>query len=250
MSEKNKNILPDLSVVVLCYRSGILAYDFVEELTKLMSENVPNNFELVLVGNYHKGSDDPTPKIVQEISRRSNNIIAVTLPKEGMMGWDMRSGLHAATGMHIAVIDGDKQMPIEDLTRVYELLKKGQYDLVKTYRITRGDGLWRKTVSFIYNLLFKILFPGLKSKDINSKPKIFTREAFNKLDLKNDDWFIDAEMMIQARRYHFNIGEVPTRFLGLGGRRASFVRFSAILQFLKNMLIYRLKETMYHRIKS
>jgi len=241
MSENCKNN-PEISVVVLCYRAEDAIRSFVSNLTKLMAGRFGDDYELILVGNYLPGSGDSTPLIVREIARESANIVAVAKPKAGMMGWDLRSGLAAATGKNIAVIDGDEQMPIEDIIRVYEVLKKENADLVKTFRITRGDGVWRKFISWVYNILFKLLFPGLKARDVNSKPKILTRTAYEKLKLEADDWFVDAEIMIQARRQQFRICELPTLFRGLGGRRRSFVRFPAILQFIKNLFIYRLKE--------
>jgi len=73
---------------------------------------------------------------------------------------------------------------------------------------------------------------------VNSKPKIFTRDAYARLHLTSTDWFADAEMMIQACYRGFRIIEIPTLFLENVHRR-SFVRVSAILEFLKNMVVYR-----------
>ena len=39
------------------------------------------------------------------------------------MGWDMRSGLAAATGAYLIVIDGDAQNPIDDVLRMYRRMK-------------------------------------------------------------------------------------------------------------------------------
>ncbi len=243
---ESKNI-PEISIVVLCYQAGESIRKFVDDLMKIMSENFGHDYELVLVGNYHENKNDLTPTIVKEIAAQSKNIIAVTKIKEGMMGWDMRTGLKEATGKNIAVIDGDGQMPINDLIRVYEVLKKEKADLVKTYRISRGDSTWRVIISLVYNIFFKALFPGLNSKDINSKPKIFTRESYEKMNLESDDWFIDAEIMIQARRHHLKVLEISTFFRGLGGRRRSFVKFPAIMEFIKNLIAYRIKEFNYHK---
>ena len=243
---ESKNI-PEISIVVLCYQAGEPIRKFVDDLVKMMSENFGHDYELVLVGNYFENKDDVTPTIVKEIAAQSENIIAVTQIKEGMMGWDMRTGLEKTTGKNIAVIDGDGQMPINDLIRIYDVLKKDKADLAKTYRTSRGDSAWRIIISLVYNIFFKALFPGLNSKDINSKPKIFTRESYEKMNLESDDWFIDAEIMIQARRYHFKVLEISTFFRGLGGRRRSFVKFPAIMEFIKNLLAYRIKEFNYRK---
>ncbi len=236
---------PDISLVILCYKAGESIRQFYQNAVKVFVENGIFDYELVLVGNYHDDSDDETPRVVSELAKQNQKVICVAKIKEGMMGWDMKSGLSAARGKHIAVIDGDGQMPLEDIITVYNKIKSEKLDLVKTYRVERGDSRWRKIISGIYNLFFGLLFPGFYSTDVNSKPKIFTRSAYEKLDLVSNGWFIDAEIMIQARRLHLKIGEVPTHFLGLSGNRRSFVRFSAIAEFIKNLIIFRLKEFKY-----
>jgi len=232
---------PDLSLVILCYRAEESLKFFIAETIKTLAAGGVLNYELVLVGNYLKGVQDKTPRVVQELAEHNPRINCVVKEKRGMMGWDMKSGLALAAGKYIAVIDGDGQMPIKDVVTTYKLIYNSGYDLVKTYRVHRGDTVWRKTVSFIYNLFFHWLFPGLNSRDINSKPKILTRRAYEKLNLISDDWFIDAEIMIQARRNKFRIGEVPTVFYKLT-LRDSFVRYKTIIEFIKNLIIFRIAE--------
>lgn len=242
---QDENYRPDISLVILCYKAGESIRQFCHNAIKIFAENKISDYELILVGNYHKNSHDETPRVVAELADENPRVSCVIKEKEGMMGWDMRSGLNVARGNYIAIIDGDGQMPLEDVVAVYSKIKNERLDLAKTYRVKRGDSLWRKTISGIYNLLFRFLFPGLCSRDINSKPKIFSRTAYERLNLVSNDWFIDAEIMIQARRLRFKIGEVPTYFLGLSGNRRSFVRPSAIAEFIKNLIIFRLKECKY-----
>jgi glycosyltransferase involved in cell wall biosynthesis len=235
---------PELSVVILCYQSGGMAADFVQKTEESLKKNDIDDYELILVGNFHSGSNDETPEVVRKLSEEDKKIIAVAAPKPpgGMMGWDLRTGLAKAMGKYIVMIDGDGQMPVDDIVKVYEKIKNENLDLVKTYRIIRGDSLWRKFISRTYNLAFLVLFPGFKIKDVNSKPKIITREKLSLLNLQQNDWFIDAEIMIQARRNKFKTGEVPTLFLGLDSKRRSFVKLPAIWEFIKNLIVYRFRE--------
>lgn len=239
---------PDLSVVVLCYRSGDDARTCAARIGTLLIDAGIDNYQLVLVGNYVAGSGDTTPEVVRELAAGDPRIVCSAVAKEGMMGWDMRSGLALATGDCIAIIDGDGQMPLEDLVRTYRLLRDQRLDLAKTYRTRRGDGLRRKLFSLVFNALFHLLFPGLPARDINSKPKVLTRAAYERLDLQSDDWFIDAEILIQARRLGFRIGETETEFLGLTGRR-SFVNMAAVIEFLRNFWRYRILEFRRRRVK-
>lgn len=232
----------ELSVVVLCYHSENIIEKFVQQLINEITElNIP--FELVLVANYDKNSDDKTPILANEIAKKFPDIIKVLAnEKEGGMGWDMRSGLSAASGKYIAVIDGDAQMPASDIPIVYGVIKFGKYDLVKTYRAKRYDGFVRSVLSSVYNLLFRLLFsPRFPVRDINSKPKIFTNEAYRKMNLKSNDWFTDAEIMIQALNQKLKIAEISTMFYK-NERKTSFVGFTTVFEFIFNLFKYRIKK--------
>jgi glycosyltransferase involved in cell wall biosynthesis len=236
---------PELSVVVLCYRSGGQARAYAARIASTLREAGLDNYQLVLVGNYVAGSNDATPDVVRELAASDPRVLCSALPKRGMMGWDMRSGLALATGACVAVVDGDGQVLVEDLVRIYRLLRERDLDLAKTYRSCRGDGWKRKLLSLVFNGLFHCCFPGLGVRDVNAKPKVMTRSAYERLTLQADDWFIDAEIMIQARRLGLRIGEVETEFLGLTGRR-SFINTAVAVQFLHNLWRYRITEFRRH----
>ena len=227
---------PHFSLVVLCYRSGQNIIPFVERLQRTLSR-CNFSWELVLVGNYIEGSDDETPQVVTKLAERSHNIRTVIRPKQGMMGWDMRMGLDAARGTYIGVIDGDGQFPPESIVACLLKCELEDLDLTKTYRVIRDDGLYRRLISTVYNALFSLLF-GFKVRDINSKPKIIRRDKYELLNLKSDDWFADAEIIIRARELGLKIGETPVHF-SINDNRGSFVKPKAIFEFTSNLLKYR-----------
>ena len=231
---------PEISVVVLAYRSAETIKSFVDSLVESL-ENENLQWEIVLVGNYFEGKGDQTPEVINKIASQNEQIKVVAEVKKGMMGWDMKTGLQAATGKTLAVIDGDGQMPSGDVVRVYNLMKGNGLDLAKTYRAKRSDGSYRKLISIVYNILFKIMFPGIKAWDMNSKPKIMKREFYEKINLESNGWFIDAEIMIFARRLDAKIGEIETIFHSID-TRPSFVKPLSILEFLFNLFVYRIRE--------
>ncbi len=230
---------PELSVIILCYRSEEDIIPFSEQVKQAVS-NFSDSYEIVLVGNYIEGSNDRTKIIVEDIAAKDHIFRAICKPKRGMMGWDMREGLEFAKGELLCVIDGDGQFPVNTLKDCYEYMSQGNYDLIKTYRDKRHDGFKRRVISYAYNVIFKLLFPKVNSKDINSKPKLLKRSLYERLNLESDDWFIDAEIMIKAARCNANWFEFPIEFKALEGR-ASFVKTAAIIEFIRNLLIYRFK---------
>lgn len=231
----------DISVIVLCYQAQEFVPVFVRRMKEVL-ERKGLSYGLVLVANYHPHLRPPdrTPEIVRQLARNDPTVTIVARPKEGMMGWDVRSGLAVATGRTIAVIDGDGQMPPDDVVAVYECLRQEGCDLAQTFRAVRHDGARRRLVSRIYNIALRGLFPSVTVRDANSKPKIFTSQALAKLSLHSDGWFIDAEMIIQATQLGFKIGEVPTVFFANEHRR-SFITPWAILTFAGQLLVYRVK---------
>jgi glycosyltransferase involved in cell wall biosynthesis len=199
------------------------------------------SWEIVLVGNYWPQTEDKTPEIVKTLSEKLPNVRYIAHPKEGAMGWDMKAGLDACQGEYIGVTDGDGQFPLEIILASFARIKSGNFDLVKTYRAQRDDGLWRNVISYIYNLLFTVLFPKYRGlHDVNGKPKIIKKQAYEKMNLVSTDWFLDAEIMLKALELDLKIEEMPTKFLTLT-ERPSFIKFNAVIEFIGNLFAYRFK---------
>jgi len=228
----------EFSMAVLCFRAEEEIIPFVERLHRTMSMFAAP-WELVLVANYWPGTGDRTPAIVQGLAERLDRVRYVAEPKQGGMGWDMKMGLDACRGRYIGIIDGDGQYPMESIAACFAKIKADDLDLVKSYRVYRSDGLYRNLISLVYNVTFKLLFPAYRGyRDVNSKPKILKRDAYQRMTLRSGDWFLDAELILQALRLHLRIYELPIRFSGLRGRK-SFVRFQTISEFIRNLLAYR-----------
>ena len=63
--------LPELSVVVLCYKGGETIVPFLEQMERELREGSMENYELVLVGNYFPGIGDPTPAVITRLAERN-----------------------------------------------------------------------------------------------------------------------------------------------------------------------------------
>jgi glycosyltransferase involved in cell wall biosynthesis len=228
---------PELSVIVLCYQAGEQTRNVVLPLYDEL-ERQTVSYELILVAN-HWDEFDSTPAVAADLARSRETIRVVAARKQAAMGWDMRSGLRAARGSYLVVIDGDGQVPVRYAVDVYEALKRSGADVAKGRRFMREDGSVRSITSLGYNLLFRLMFGTRGLWDINGRPKGLRRDAYERLGLSTDDWFTDAEMLLKARRQRMRIVEVPVRFLR-NEVRASFVGVDTVWEFLRNMALWRL----------
>jgi len=231
--------MSDLSAIVLCYRAGDEISAVLEPLHRqLVASGV--SFELVAVANYWPGQDDNTPDVVREFAATHEHVVVISETKQGAMGWDLKSGLAAASGEIMIAIDGDSQNPTEDVVRMFALMRDTGADVMKGLRIARYDSLYRRFTSVVYNFLFRFLFRTRGLWDINGKPKGMTRAAYEAMTLKSDDWFIDAEIILEARRLGLRVAEMPVVFRR-NEQRESFVKPAATIEFLRNMLARRVR---------
>lgn len=227
----------EFSMAVLCYRAEENIVPFVERLHRIMSMFAAP-WEIVLVANYWPDMQDRTPAIVRQVAERLDRVRYIAAPKQGGMGWDMKAGLDACRGRFIGVIDGDDQYPMESIAACFAKIKADDLDLVKSYRVYRSDGVYRNLISIVYNVVFRLLFPAYEYRDVNSKPKILKRDAYQQMDLRSTGWFLDAELILNALRLNLRIYELPIRFSGLRGRK-SFVQAQTISEFIRNLIAYR-----------
>ncbi len=131
---------------------------------------------------------------------------------------------------------GDGQVERHDVGRLFETTRRIKPPaLLKVRRRFRMDGLKRKLVSVVYNLVANALFGGLGSIDVNGNPKLFPRELLGRLDLRSKDWFLDAEILIKAKRLRVRVFEMNV-FGHMREGGASSVRFGTCLEFVKNLL--------------
>ena len=76
---------PDISVVVLAYRSASTIEGFVDSLVDSL-QAAKIDWEIILVGNYLAGTGDQTPEVVRKIADADPRIKFVAEVKQGMMG--------------------------------------------------------------------------------------------------------------------------------------------------------------------
>ena len=231
---------PELSVVLLGYRSGATLAALVQRTAAVLDE-AAIDWEAVLVANFWPGDGDETPVVARTLAALSPRLRVLAEPKAGGMGWDARRGLAAAHGRCVAVFDGDGQVTPGDLVRAYRALVEANLDLIVARRVARGDGLLRAWQSRLFNAAFAGLFGGSRWRDVNAKPKVLTRAAWERMHLTSDGWFFDAELLLEARRLGLRGGELPTTFGALSGRD-SFVGPRAVLEFVVEMLRHRFAE--------
>jgi glycosyltransferase involved in cell wall biosynthesis len=192
--------------------------------------------ELVMVDN---GSTDGTSAAIDALLARGLPITKATVPVNRGQGLGILTGLAIARGAHVGHVNADGQIAPEDVVRVYTATRVAPRALVKARRLNRPDGIARALVSVVYNAMMQIFFWGMPSRDVNCNPKILPADVLRMMRLSSYDWFLEPEIMLKARHLHLPVVEIDVVSHERQGGR-SHVRVATVLEFLRNIMLFRL----------
>ena len=193
----------DLSIVVPLYNEAANLPLLVEQLLAALRP-LGRHFELVLVDD---GSRDGSPAVLEDLSRRVPELVAVLLRRNYGQTAAMAAGFDASRGAVIVTLDGDLQNDPADIPLLLAQLSEG-YDLVSGWRHQRQDAtVSRLLPSRLANRLIARV-TGVKLHDYGCSLKAYRREVVDDLNLYGElHRFLPALAAIEGAR----IGEVKVR---------------------------------------
>jgi glycosyltransferase involved in cell wall biosynthesis len=220
-----------------CYNEEAVVRHTILRLTGAFSK-AGYVLEIVAVDN---GSADKTGEIINGLAAANPAIVSHRVDINEGYGNGVLQGLPLASAPWVGIIPADGQVDPEDVVRLFEAVHLGNpWVIAKVRRRFRLDGLLRKCVSVSYNLAFRLLWPGVRSIDINGSPKLMPRKAVGAMCLKSKGWFLDPEIMIKAHALGMRVVEFNV-FGRLRGAGISHVKAGTCWEFLRNLLYYRVR---------
>lgn len=173
-----------------------------EVADELLAEGAISDYELIVVDD---ASTDHTGKIADEMAAVDPRIKVVHHPVNRKLGGSIKTGFAAATGDLVLYTDADLPFDMMELKKAIRLIHYYEADIVSAYRFDRvGEGPSRAVYTFFYNILIRRLF-GVRMRDINFAFKLCRRSVFEHVTLRSEGSFIDAELIIRARRLGFHV---------------------------------------------
>lgn len=124
-----------ITVIVPCYNEEKALPYFMEEMS-IQSNSIEYEIEYLFVND---GSKDNTLNVLKSLKDRyhQQNINIINFSRNFGKEAGMLAGLKNATGDLIVIMDADMQDPPSLLPKMIEIIEKGDYDSVATYRVTR-----------------------------------------------------------------------------------------------------------------
>ncbi len=160
------------------------------------------DYELIVVDD---ASTDDTPKLADELAAVDPHVRVVHHPVNRKLGGSMKTGFATATGDLVLYSDADLPWDMAEMHRALRLLDYYDADVVSAYRLDRTtEGATRAVYTFSYNVLIRRLF-GVRMRDINFAFKLCRRSIFEQVVLHSEGSFIDAELIIRARKLGYQV---------------------------------------------
>lgn len=173
-----------------------------EECDDLIASGDIADYEVIVVDD---ASTDRTGEIAADLAARDPRVKVVTHPENRKLGGSMKSGFEAATGDLVLYTDADLPFDMHDVHKAIRLLRYYDADIVSAYRFDRtGEGWVRTVYSSLYNAMVRVLF-GVRFRDINFAFKLCRTRIFDKVTLRSEGSFIDAELIVKAKRHGFEV---------------------------------------------
>lgn len=160
------------------------------------------DYEIIVIDD---ASTDATGRLADEAATRDPRIRVVHHPVNRKLGGSIKTGFSHATGDLILYTDADLPFDMKELEKACRIMRHYDADIISAYRFDRtGEGYIRTVYSFFYNALVRIFF-GVRMRDVNFAFKLCRGRIFERIALKSEGSFIDAELIIRAQKSGYSI---------------------------------------------
>lgn len=141
------------------------------------------------------------------------------IPRRGgdNYGDAIRTGIESAQMKYLIIMDSDGSHNPKDISRLYEAMIMGDYNVVIGSRYTKGgsscNGIILKSMSYMVNFAYRIVF-HIKAKDVSNSFRIYYTEQMKSIPLECDNFDIVEEILIRlsTNNRSFALKEVPIYF--------------------------------------
>ncbi len=218
MEEKAEKRELDISIIMPCLNEEATVGASALEAMKFMENNSLRG-EVIVVDN---GSTDRSSQIADEHGAR-----VISEPRKGY-GRALRTGFEQALGKVVIMGDCDTTYDFLHMEQMYQLLAKGDCDMVMGNRFAGGIKKGAMPLSHRLGVRF-LSYCGRKKFKVNVYDfhcgiRGFRKEALEKLELKTDGMEFATELIAQATRKGLIIKEIPVPLRKCEAKRSSKLR--------------------------
>ncbi|MGC9341605.1 MAG: glycosyltransferase family 2 protein [Bacteroidales bacterium] len=238
----------DLDIIIPVYNEAELIQITLE---KLRSVKFPEHIEKVKIIVVDDSSTDNSAEQINEYLRsakaKEQEIVFLQLDRNLGKGAAVRHGMDNSSGDLILIQDADLELTPQDIPSMLEAQQKLGVEFVNGSRylpgIPRPLSSYRRYIANRFMTWLTSILINVKLTDMACGYKLFTRNLYKQLNLRENGFGIEAEIIIKAMRIRKNnITEVPVNYFPRNkgeGKKISIVDGFRILGTIIKYSIFR-----------
>jgi len=222
---------PSISVVFPMWNEEAYVPRAVAAAREAIAE-VTADGEIILVDD---ASTDRTGELADALARQDPRIKVIHNPRNRKLGGTLRAGYAAATKDLVVYSDADLPFDFREIVRAVRLLDYQQADVLAAYRHDRtAEGPLRTLYTIVYTSLIRLCFQ-LRVRDVNFSFKVFRRSLLERIELKSEGSFIDAEFLVRAKKAGASIIQIGVDYFPRSRGRSTLASPGVIVDILVEM---------------
>lgn len=230
----------NISVILPAYKESENLRSLLPKLNKALND-IKINYEILVIDTMK--SMDNSEQICIE-----NKVTYINRCGGNLYGDAIRTGILAATGEYIVIMDSDGSHNPDNIKDFYAKINKNNNNLIIGSRYCKGgnshNGNILKFMSWILNFTYRIVF-GLKVKDVSDSFRMYEAKKLKNITLECENFDIVEEILIRLKLKYkdLKIEEVPIYFNKriYGESKRDLIKF--VKSYLSTMIkLYNIKK--------
>ena len=204
-----------IDIVIPLYNEEELIVQVLDLLDEVKFPDFISSRKIIIVDD---GSSDKSFQVVKTyIEKNPDRYSLLQMDKNSGKGAAVRRGINSGTGDLIFIQDADLELYPHDLPGMIQVMKSLNVEFVNGSRylpgIPRPLASYRRYLANRFFTWLTSIFINVKLTDVACGYKLFTRELYNKLNLKENRFGFEAEIILKALKIKKNnITEVPVNY--------------------------------------
>jgi glycosyltransferase involved in cell wall biosynthesis len=169
-----------------------------------VGEGLAMPFELVFVDD---GSTDGSFEALKSLHAEDGRVRVLRFGRNRGKSDALSAGFEAARGDLVITLDADLQDDPDEVPRMLQTLREGDYDLVSGWKSVRRDPLSKRVASKVFNWVTG-RFSGIRLHDFNCGLKVYRREVTDTVPVYGE---LHRFLPVLAHWHGFKVGELAVK---------------------------------------
>jgi glycosyltransferase involved in cell wall biosynthesis len=243
-----------LDVVIPCLNEERVLESSINTLLKFLKQNMNQyKYNITIADN---GSTDSTFKIARKLSKEHLEVRVIRLTKRGR-GRALKKAWKMSDADIVSYMDVDLSTELAAFPPMIDAIANKGFQIGTGTRLAKESktkrGFKREFISRTYNLLVKLIV-NTKYSDAQCGFKAIDKQTFQKLlpHLKDNEWFLDTELLTIAEKTGHKIYEIPVLWIEDPDSRVKLI--DTAIKYIRDLFTIRfrlnkIKKVLKHEVK-